>query len=85
MKDYIDSGLTGLRGFYEVINTKQKAVLLIVVWLLCGTTFVGHRFANVETIERLMITYTKCVSEIELSKKDSAKKEVKADQIAQLN
>lgn len=68
MKDYISTGLIALRDFYNIVNTKEKAILLIVLWVLLGTTYLGHRFAKVEVIERLMITYTKCVLEIELSR-----------------
>lgn len=78
MKDYISTGLIALRDFYNIVNTKEKAILLIVLWVLLGTTYLGHRFAKVEVIERLMITYTKCVLEIELSREGNNKNSKRA-------
>ena len=57
MKGTVESGLLALKGFYEVVNTKERALLLILAWLLVGASFLGHRFANVETVERLIVIY----------------------------
>jgi hypothetical protein len=54
MKNYIEVGLVALKGFYEVVNTRDRVALLLLVWFMAGVTGLGHRFLNPETIERLI-------------------------------
>lgn len=54
MKANIEAGILALQGFYQVVNTKEKAILLILVWLLVNLGGLTYRFATVEAIERLM-------------------------------
>lgn len=58
MKGTIESGLLALKGFYEVVNTKEKAALLILVWLLVNLGGLTYRFATIEAVERLIIVTT---------------------------
>lgn len=73
MKDTIDAGLVAFKGFYDVINTKEKFIVLIIVWMLAGLTYTGQRFATVEAVEKLMITYAECVFKMETGREWSKK------------
>lgn len=55
MKNKVVAGLIGLRGFYEIVNTKQKVCLLILTWTMFGGSFLAYRIVTVETIERLIV------------------------------
>lgn len=54
MKAHIEAGILALQGFYAVVNTKEKAILLILLCFLINTSGLTYRFATVEAIERLM-------------------------------
>lgn len=54
MKANIEAGILALQSFYQVVNTKEKAILLIVLWILINAGGLTYRFASVEAVERLM-------------------------------
>lgn len=54
MKANIEAGILALQGFYQVVNSKEKALLLILVWTLVNLGGLTYRFATVEAVERLM-------------------------------
>ncbi len=56
MKANIEAGILALQGFYQVVNTKEKAIMLILLWFLFTASGLTWRFASVDVIERLMKT-----------------------------
>lgn len=54
MKANIEAGILALQGFYQVVNTKEKAFILILLWWLITMSGLTWRFASVESVERLM-------------------------------
>jgi hypothetical protein len=47
--------LTTLKGFYEVVNTRQKVCLFILTWAMLGGSLLAYRIVTVDTIERLIV------------------------------
>lgn len=54
IKTNIEAGILALQGFYKIVNTKEKAILLILLWALINAGGLTYRFATVEAVERLM-------------------------------
>jgi hypothetical protein len=53
MKANLDTGLNALKQFYEIVNTKEKFLVLILLWVLGVTSFGVVKVFTPETIERL--------------------------------
>jgi hypothetical protein len=55
LKENSEIFLMTLKGFYEVVNTKQKVCLFMLTWAMFGGSLLAHRIVTVDTIERLIV------------------------------
>lgn len=54
-KEKAEVFLITLKGFYAVVNTKQKVFLFLLIWNMVVASVLVHRIVTVETIERLIV------------------------------
>jgi hypothetical protein len=55
LKENSEIFLITLKGFYEVVNTRQKVCLFILTWIMFGGSLLVHRIVTVDAIERLIV------------------------------
>lgn len=55
LKEQIDAGLDALKGFSEVINTKDKAIILVMTCNFITLNVIATRVFTIDGIERIFI------------------------------